>query len=130
MKLSSVLLIDKNVFSKPAKIAVVGTGTYNEQGKTNTGRDFDGYTISCVARRNDTLKVKVPKENNSALISQITDALLDGSGEVFVSFSNLKLKAYAMLVEDNRVLSGISAKADSFQIVAIQEVDEDDDIDF
>lgn len=35
-----------------------------------------------------------------------------------------------MTVEDNRVLSGISAKADSFQIVAIQEVDEDDDIDF
>jgi len=129
MKLSSVYLIDKNVFSKPAKIVVVGTGTYNEQGKTNTGRDFDGYTISCVARRNDTLKVKVPKENNSALITKIDDALQNGS-EVYVSFSNLKLKAYAMLVEDNRVLSGISAKADSFQIVAIQEVDEDDDIDF
>lgn len=128
MKLSSVLLIDKNVFSKPAKIAVVGTGTYNLQ--ENTGRDFDGYTISCVARRNDTLKVKVPKENNSEVITQITDALNDGNAEVFVSFSNLKLKAYAMLVEDNRVLSGISAKADSFQIVSIQEVDEDDDIDF
>lgn len=127
MKLSSVYLIDKNVFSKPAKIAVVGTGTYNLQ--ENTGRDFDGYTISCVARRNDTLKVKVPKENNSAVITQITDALENGS-EVYVSFSNLKLKAYAMTVEDNRVLSGVSAKADSFQIVAIQEVDEDDDIDF
>lgn len=130
MKLSSVLLIDKNVFPKPSKIAVVGTGTYNEQGKTNTGRDFDGYTISCAARRNDTLKVKVPKENNSEVITRITDALNDGNAEVFVSFSNLKLKAYAMLVEDNRVLSGVSAKADSFQIVAIQEVDEDDDIDF
>lgn len=127
MKLSSVYLIDKNVFSKPAKIAVVGTGTYNLQ--ENTGRDFDGYTISCVARRNDTLKVKVPKENNSAVITQITDALENGS-EVYVSFSNLKLKAYAMTVEDNRVLSGVSAKADSFQIVSIQEVDEDDDIDF
>lgn len=130
MKLSSVLLIDKNVFPKPSKIAVVGTGTYNEQGKTtNSGRDFDGYTISCVARRNDTLKVKVPKENNSALITKIEDALNNGN-EVYISCSNLKLKAYAMTVEDNRVLSGISAKADSFQIVAIQEVDEDDDIDF
>lgn len=36
MKLSSVLLIDKNVFPKPSKIAVVGTGTYNEQGKQQT----------------------------------------------------------------------------------------------
>lgn len=77
------------------------------------GKDVESYSIHCLAYRGDILKVKVPKEL-AGKVTQLNDALGDDV-TVNVTFTGLKLKAYAMKGNgDYAVNSGVSAKADDF----------------
>ena len=92
------------------------------------GRDIDSYSIHCGAYHGDILKVKVPKE----LASKVT-ALNDALGDdvtVLVTFTGLKLKAYAMRGNgEYAVNSGVSARADDFEYEVKSVVDDDFAID-
>ena len=67
------------------------------------GKDVESYSVHCLAYRGDILKVK---QLNEALGDDVT---------VNVTFTGLKLKAYAMKGNgDYAVNSGVSAKADDF----------------
>lgn len=93
----------------------------NEDG--SWGRDFDSYSINCLAFKGDILKVKVPKEL-STKVTSLTDAISDDV-IVTVTFQNLKLKAYALKNNDGSIISGVSAKADDFEFKVHQEDDLD-----
>lgn len=87
------------------------------------GKDVESYSIHCLAYRGDILKVKIPKELASK-VTQLNDALGDDV-TVNVTFTGLKLKAYAMKGNgDYAVNSGVSAKADDFTF-AVQNVADD-----
>ena len=92
------------------------------------GRDVDSYSLHCCAYHGDILKVKVGKE----LASKVT-ALNDALGDdvtVLVTFTGLKLKAYAMRGNgDSGIISGISARADDFEFEVKTVVDDDFTID-
>ena len=93
-------------------------GTYSDE--------ITNYTIDCAAYRGDTLKVKFPvtvADKIAALKKHLDDDAL-----VEISFSGLKLTPYAMKANDGSVLSGVSAKADDFEL-HVKTLDLDDEID-
>lgn len=87
------------------------------------GRDIDSYSIHCLANKGDVLKVKVPKELVEK-VTKLSDALGDDV-TVNVTFTGLKLKAYAMKGNGEYAInSGVSAKADDFEYT-VQAVSDD-----
>ncbi len=87
------------------------------------GKDIESYSVHCLAYRGDILKVKVPKEL-AGKVTQLNEALGDDV-TVNVTFTGLKLKAYAMKGNgDYAVNSGVSAKADDFTFT-VQNVADD-----
>ncbi len=118
MKLKNVRLTLGNV----ARTTNSKTMPVNEVGEIRsvdeaTGKPLDavtGYTITCSAYRGDELKVKFPvtvKEKWEQLKTE-----LENDVNIEISFTNLKLTPYALKTNDGNVLSGVSAKADDFNI--------------
>lgn len=73
-----------------------------------------GYSCTCMARR-DSITVKLPldvKEEWERL-----KELLENDALVEISFTDLKLTPFALVSSSGQLLSGVSAKAKSFQIV-------------
>ncbi len=91
------------------------------------GRDIDSYSLHCCAYHGDILKVKVGKELADK-VTKLNDALSDDV-TVTVTFSGLKLKAYAMKGSgDYAINSGVSARANNFEY-EVKSVDDDFAID-
>lgn len=80
-------------------------------------RDVDSYSIHCSAYKGDTIKVKVPK-TLATKVTELTDSL-SNDVTVMITFTGLKLTAYAMIGNDGKLYSGVSAKADDFTFVTI-----------
>ena len=75
------------------------------------------YIIDCAGYRGATLPVKFPVEVKDKFLALKHD--LDTSDVmVTISFKNLKLTPFALLTKQNTVLSGVSAKADDFEIIS------------
>lgn len=75
------------------------------------------YIIDCAGYRGATLPVKFPVSIKDKFLSLKHD--LDTSDVmVTISFKNLKLTPFALLTKQNTVLSGVSAKADDFEILS------------
>ena len=89
----------------------------NEDG--TMGKDIESYSIECAAYH-DTLKVKVGKEH-AAKVTALQDALSNDL-TVMVIFEGLKLKQYAMIGADGKLLSGVSAKADDFTFTTLDDI--------
>ncbi len=84
-----------------------------EDGKLIPDR-IGGYSVSCTARR-DSITIKFPldvKEEWEKL-----KELLENDVLVEISFTDLKLTPFALVSSSGQLLSGVSAKAKSFQIV-------------
>jgi hypothetical protein len=79
----------------------------------------------CATFKGDVLKVKVPK-TFALEITKIHDALNQNKG-VFVTFTGLTLRAYAMSTDNpqNGVISGVVGNASDFKF----RIEEDDDVD-
>lgn len=118
MKLKNVRLTLGNV----ARTTNSKTMPVNEVGEIRsvdeaTGKPLDtvtGYTVTCSAYRGDELKIKFPatvKEKWEQLKTE-----LENDVNIEISFTNLKLTPYALKTNDGNVLSGVSAKADDFNI--------------
>lgn len=93
-------------------------GTYSDE--------IANYTVDCAAYRGDTLKVKFPvtvADKIATLKKHLDDDVL-----VEVSFTGLKLSPYALKANDGSVLSGVSAKADDFEL-HVKTLDFDEEID-
>lgn len=128
MKLRNVRLTLANVArttnSKTMEVINVGTtkvrlddGTYSDE--------IANYTVECAAYRGDTLKVKFPVDV-AEKIAELRKHL-DNDELVEIGFKSLKLTPYAMKANDGSVLSGVSAKAEDFEIF-VKEFDLEDEI--
>lgn len=131
MKLRNVRLVLGNVArtTNAKSMAVNSVGTiYETDDNGNRTDKVTGYTVTCSAYRGDELKVKFPIE----VESKITDLKkqLENDIEIEISFSGLKLTPYALKTKSGDVISGVSAKADDFDIVSskLDELIVDDDI--
>ena len=89
-------------------------------------KEIDSFSLHCLAYRGDILKVKVGKELADK-VTKLNNALGDDV-TVNVTFTGLKLKAYAMRGNgDSGVISGVSARADDFEFV-VQKIEDDFDV--
>ena len=116
MKLKNVRLtlanVNRTTNAKDMEAIEVTVNRVRNDG--SMGRDVESYSIECAAYH-DTLKVKVGKEL-ATKVTALQDALNDDV-TVMVTFEGLKLKPYAMLSSEGKLLSGVSAKADNFTFV-------------
>lgn len=128
MKLNSLRIGMANVARTPnAKtLEVVNTGATKVRLDNGTYSDqIDNYIVECAVNRGDTLKVKFPLSVANK-IENLKNFLYDDNALVEISFTNLKLFPYALKTNDGSVLSGVSAKADDFEI-HVKEFDMDFD---
>lgn len=131
MKLRNVRLMLANVArtTNSKSMPVNGVGViYAQDANGNRTEEVTGYTITCAAYRGDELKIKFP----TAVADKIADLRnqLENDVEIEIGFTNLKLTPYALKTNSGDVLSGVSAKADDFEIVS-SKLDEfllDDDV--
>lgn len=125
MKLKNLRLTLANVNTATNKkdMEVVETSVNRVRLEDGTlGRDIESYNIHCSAYKGDVLKVKVGKEL-AGKVSELNTALRDDV-TVLVTFTGLKLKAYALKATDGSIISGVSGRADDFQY----EVQDSDDL--
>lgn len=118
MKLKNLRLTLSNVArtTSSKSMEVISTSPIQKRNDSNTGYvdEIIGYAVDCCAYRGDTLKVKFPV-TVADKISEL-NALLEQDMTVEISFTGLKLTPYAMKVNGDSILSGVSAKADDFTI--------------
>lgn len=129
MKLKNIRLTLANVNTTTNRkdMEVVETSINRERLQDGTmGRDIESYSLHCTAYKGDILKVKVPKELADK-VTKLSQALSDDV-TVLVTFTGLKLKAYAMKASDGSIISGVSGRADDFEYI-VQDSD-DMDIEF
>lgn len=125
MKLKNVRLTLANVNTSISKkdMEVVETSVNRVRLDDGTmGRDVESYNLHCVAYKGDILKVKVGKELADK-VTKLSQALCDDV-TVLVTFTGLKLKAYALKAADGSIISGVSGRADDFDF----EVQDSDDL--
>lgn len=131
MKLRNIRLTLANVNTATNKrdMEVVETSVNRERLSDGTiGRDVESYNIHCVAYKGDILKVKVGKEL-AGKVSELNTALRDDV-TVLVTFTGLKLKAYALKATDGSIISGVSGRADDFEYTVQDSDDLNLNIDF
>lgn len=129
MKLKNIRLTLANVNTATNRkdMEVVETSINRERLQDGTmGRDIESYSLHCTAYKGDILKVKVPKELADK-VTKLSQALSDDV-TVLVTFTGLKLKAYAMKASDGSIISGVSGRAEDFEYT-VQDSD-DMDIEF
>lgn len=91
----------------------------------NYSNEISNYTVTCAGYRGDSLKIKFPV----TVAEKITELKkhLENDELVEISFKGLKLTPYALKANDGSILSGVSAKADDFEIF-VKELDLDEEI--
>lgn len=117
-------LANVNTTTNRKDMEAVDTSINRERLSDGTmSRDIESYNIHCVAYKGDILKVKVSKEL-AGKVTELSDALRDDV-TVLVTFTGLKLKAYALKANDGSIISGVSGRADDFNF----DVQNPDDLD-
>lgn len=117
MKLRNLKVFLSNVArttnAKSLPVNSVGN-IYETDDNGNRSDTIIGYTITCSANKGDELKVKFPL----AVADKIADLKkqLESDVEIEISFVNLKLTPYALKTKSGDVISGVSGKADDFNI--------------
>ena len=117
MKLRNVKLVLGNVArttnAKSMPVNSVGN-IYKTDELGNRTDALIGYTVTCSANKGDELKVKFPLD----VADKIADLKekLANDVEIEISFVNLKLTPYALKAKSGEILSGVSGKADDFNI--------------
>ena len=125
MKLKNIRLTLGNVNTAPNRKDMTVTDVLinrarNEDG--SMGKDIQNYVIACAAYKGDILKVKIGIEH-AEKFTKLSNALKDDA-TVLVTFSGLKLRAYAMLGDNGQVISGVGASAEDFEFT-VKELDDD-----
>lgn len=85
------------------------------------------YVLECAGYRGAVLPVKFPTSIKEKF-QEIKKSLDTSDVMITVSFTNLKLTPYALLTKQGTVLSGVSAKADDFNIISTSADDFDIDV--
>ncbi len=135
--LNNLLLTTKNVLPEGTKtfqvISVKNQYVYDE--KRQRTDEIAKVIFECVARRGDSIKIKLPADISNDL-SKVAN-LIKKNSTVYVKFKDLTLRPFAMLASDNTgtVFSGVCGSAENFTIVetvpapSFDDDDEDDDTD-
>ena len=125
MKLKNLRLTLANVNTTTSRkdMEVVETSVNRVRLEDGTwGKDIDSYSLHCCANHGDILKVKVGRELASK-VAALNDALGDDV-TVTVTFTGLKLKAYAMKGNNSDYpISGVTGTATDFEFAVQNEVD-------
>lgn len=117
MKLRSLKLFLGNIArttnSKSLPVNSIGN-IYETDENGNRSDTIVGYTINCATNKGDEIKIKFPM----SVEEKITDLKrqLENDVEIEISFTNLKLTPYALKTKSGDVISGVSGKADDFNI--------------
>ena len=128
MKIRNIRLTLANVArtTNAKTMEAISVGTIRPRLENGTfSSEITNYTVDCAANRGDVLKVKFPVELADKI--ETLKNHLENDELVEISFKGLKLTPYAMKANDGSVLSGVSAKADDFEI-HVKELDIDEDI--
>lgn len=127
MKLRNARLTLANIATKASarSLPVNGVGEIKERGEDGKviPDRISGYSITCSARR-DTITIKFPLDVKPQW--EELKKLIDNDVLVEISFEGLILTPYALLTKSGELLSGISARAQSFQIVSKDQMLDDD----
>ena len=125
MKLKNLRLTIGNVArtTNSKDFECIETSVNRVRNDDNTySKDVESYSIHCIAYKGDVLKVKVPN-TLADKVKKLTDSLTNDV-TVMVTFTGLKLTPYAMIGNDAKLYSGVSAKADDFDFdVSAQDFD-------
>lgn len=101
--------------SKTMPVNDAGTvNKFDEFGKKTNIVDY--HFIDCSANKGDVLKVKFPATPEIAKKIEQLKTDLENDVDIEISFTGLKLTAYAIKTESGSVLSGVSGKADDFTV--------------
>lgn len=122
MKLQNLHLVPANaLIIKNGTVTVVETSP-KKNFKTD-GRDIIGYDLHCQARKGDIQKITIP----STLVKEV-EALrkLLQKSPVLVNLVEPELKAYALIDNSGKLVSGVTAKAEGFKVIGTVEDDSDD----
>lgn len=117
MKLRNLRLTLANVArtTNAKTMAVNEVGTVRKFDENGVPTDeITAYTATCSAYRGDELKVKFPptvKDKWEELQQKLRNDV-----EIEISFVNLKLTPYALEGKAGGIISGVSGKADDFEI--------------
>ena len=119
MKLKNIRLTLANVArttnSKTMPVNDAGyVNKFDELGKKTDVVDY--YFIDCSANKGDVLKVKFPVTPEIAEKIEQLKADLENDVDIEISFTGLKLTAYAIKSDSGSVLSGVSGKAEDFTV--------------
>lgn len=122
----------KNLKLNPVNISKLGStgqleaiGTAIGRKQTEDGRwtrEPANYIVECSAFHGDVLKIKLPLSVHEDFQKLVE--LLKTEDTVKLQFTNLEIKPYAMRTASGTFLSGVSAKAESFQISDEIEIEE------
>lgn len=129
MKLKNLRLTLANVNTTTNRkdMEVIDTSVNRERLSDRTmGKEIDSFSIHCTTYKGDVLKVKVGKEL-AGKVTKLSNALQDDV-TVLVTFTGLKLKAYALKGNDGAIISGVSGRADDFDFEVINFDDMDIEI--
>lgn len=86
---------------------------YDESGqKLET---IKALAITCNGYRGGQLTIKFPPSIEEKF--RKLEEMMESDISVMISFKKLKLTAYALKASDGRILSGVSAKAEDFEII-------------
>lgn len=83
----------------------------------NQTDELDGYSVNCSTYRGDNINIKFGL-NVAEKIEKLNKEL-ENDVNIEISFTGLKLTPYAMKSNTGNVLSGVSGKADDFEIAFI-----------
>lgn len=122
MKLQNLHLVPANaLIIKNGTVTVVETSP-KKNFKTD-GRDIIGYDLHCQARKGDIQKITIP----STLVKEV-EALrkLLQKSPVLVNLVEPELKAYALIDNSGKLVSGVTAKATGFKVIGTIEDDSDE----
>lgn len=115
MRLKNLRLSISNVArtSNARTLAVNSVGEIHAADRSN---EIIGFSITCSVYRGDELRIKLPLTVQEKW-EQLKIAL-ESDINIEISFTALKLTAYALKTETGNIISGVSAKADDFEIVS------------
>lgn len=128
MKLQSIRLFLGNIArtTNTKTLPALKTGTIKKKDANgNFTSEIQEYYVECGTRMSDSIKIKFPLSAKADI--EKLEEMLKNDMLVEISFSGLKLTAYALQTNNGTLLSGVAGKATAFTI-ASSESDNFDDL--
>lgn len=124
MKLKNLRLTLANIARTTNSKTLPANSTSKIYGKNEDGTPSDtleGYAINCTTYRGDNINIKFGTDVAEKI--EKLNKELENDVNIEISFTGLKLTPYALKRTDGSVQSGVSGRADDFEIATIENDD-------